>query len=135
MRRAVAKRRVIIVVIAVLLLAGGFAVLHLAQANKPGGEQAADSYQSQRRTFELTVADGRLTGGDSTLRVRQGDTVTLKITADTVDELHLHGYDTTLELDPGKVAELTFAADRAGRFEAELHHEEATIFALEVQPR
>ena len=84
---------------------------------------------------ELVVKDKRLVSGPAVISVMQGTTVTLRITVDHHDELHLHGYDLTLKLPTAEAAELTFVADRSGRFEYELHHSHLTLGALEVQPQ
>ncbi|MES2684933.1 MAG: hypothetical protein V4650_15540 [Pseudomonadota bacterium] len=85
--------------------------------------------------FEIVVAGGKLASGPAVISVTQGTPVTLRITTDHADELHLHGYDLTLKLPKGQAAELSFVADRSGRFEYELHHAHLDLGALEVQPR
>ena len=87
------------------------------------------------QTFEIVVAGGKLASGPAVISVAQGTPVTLRITTDHADELHLHGYDLTLKLPKGQAAELSFVADRSGRFEYELHHAHLDLGALEVQPR
>ena len=85
--------------------------------------------------FEIVVAGGKLASGPAVISVTEGTPVTLRITTDHADELHLHGYDLTLKLPKGQAAELSFVADRSGRFEYELHHAHLDLGALEVQPR
>lgn len=84
---------------------------------------------------ELRVKEGRLESGPAQISVRQGDEVLIRLVIDRIDELHLHGYDLSVSLQPGIVAELRFVADRAGRFEYELHHAHVELGALEVHPR
>ena len=85
--------------------------------------------------IELLVRGGRLVSGPTVIKVAQGDDVTLQITSDAADELHLHGYDLHLHLVAGEPAILKFTASRSGRFEYELHHAHADLGALEVYPR
>ena len=87
------------------------------------------------QTFELVVKDKKLVSGPQVISVTQGTPVTLRITVDHHDELHLHGYDLTLKLPTAQAAELSFVADQSGRFEYELHHSHVDLGALEVQPR
>ncbi len=87
------------------------------------------------KLFVLAVKDGKLLGGNSVISVAQGTPITMRITSDHQDELHLHGYDLTLALPAAEPAELSFVADRSGRFEFELHHAQLDLGALEVQPR
>lgn len=52
---------------------------------------------------------------------RQGDRVTMTVTADAKEEIHLHGYDVMFEVDgPGGRVTKTFTADRTGTFEIEI---------------
>jgi plastocyanin len=57
-----------------------------------------------------------------TIRVKQGDMVTLKINAEESGEFHLHGYDIEQDIDEDGVADLYFAADATGRFRITFHH-------------
>lgn len=98
-----------------------------AQAVVPAGPAA--------QVFELVVSNKKLVSGPSVISVPQGTPVTLRITVDHHDELHLHGYDLTLKLPSATPAELSFVADRSGRFEYELHHAHVDLGALEVQPQ
>jgi hypothetical protein len=56
------------------------------------------------------------------------------VTADAADEAHLHGYDITKELGPGKTARFRFKADIEGVFELELHHSGAQLAKITVEP-
>ena len=56
-----------------------------------------------------------------TIRVGQGDTVTLKIESDAQGSLHLHGYDIEQEVTPGEVTDFVFVADAAGRYRIAFH--------------
>lgn len=87
------------------------------------------------QVFEIAVQKGQRVSGPEVISVPQGTPVTLRVTVDHHDELHLHGYDLTLKLPTNQAAELSFVADRSGRFEYELHHAHAGIGVLEVQPR
>jgi hypothetical protein len=71
--------------------------------------------------------------------VKQGKKVSLVVTsADTTDEVHLHGYDLHSDIKGGDVeggkARIDFTAKIAGRFEAELEQHGVQILDLEVTP-
>jgi FtsP/CotA-like multicopper oxidase with cupredoxin domain len=100
-------------------------------ASGPSASQA----DSGATAIELVVAKGRLTSGAPVLKVKQGDHVQLAITADSADELHLHGYNLHLNLKPGQRALLDFVARKTGRFTYELHHADIELGAIEVYPR
>jgi hypothetical protein len=85
--------------------------------------------------FELVLAQGRLVSGPAVLRVHQGDKLTVRVSSDTADELHLHGYDLHARVSPEAAAVLQFTADRTGRFGLELHKAHRELGALEVYPQ
>ena len=86
-------------------------------------------------TIELVVRSGRRASGPDVVRLKKGDLVTLTVTSDVADELHLHGYDLHLRLLPDRPATLSFTAARTGRFSAELHNAGAGLTTLEIYPR
>jgi hypothetical protein len=90
------------------------------------------------RLFDLTIAHGRLTGGQDTVRVQQNDNVVLRWRSDRPIFLHLHGYEIETRVVPGTVAETRFKAHAAGRFPIHLHaaqaRSEAVLVYLEVYP-
>lgn len=87
------------------------------------------------RAVELVVRDGELLAGPAVITLQQDEELTLRVTSDRPDELHLHGYDLALKLQPGAPVELRFRATRSGRFEYELHHAHAELGVVEVRPR
>lgn len=89
----------------------------------------------REHTFNIKIADGKPVAGSTTFRVKQGDTVTFKISSNTTGEVHLHGYDLEAEMDPGKPVALSFTANATGRFPIEVEDTKVEIGFLEVQPR
>ncbi len=79
----------------------------------------------------MTLVDGRIEA-ERRYEVSFGDTVELRVTSDVADEVHLHGYDLYLQLQPGAEAVLTFEANLPGVWEAELHDANRELFQLEV---
>jgi len=96
---------------------------------------AAPAPSAPGRAFDLTVRNGRPVPGPVVLKVTEGDEVTLRITSNRSDELHLHGYDLRAALKPGETVELHLTARLAGRFGIELHHANIEVGSLEVYPR
>jgi hypothetical protein len=96
-------------------------------------------------TFDLHIERDRLPENMRTIRVKQGDVVKLRCTADRRTTLHLHGYDIELRVEPGATRELTFAARATGRFPLHVHgpaersgshaHEEPPLATIEVYPQ
>jgi hypothetical protein len=82
------------------------------------------------------------------IRALQGDTLEIAITTDEPAELHLHGYDVSLSVEPGRPAAIHLVAKIAGRFSLEAHRfgapgasadprrqKEVTLLYLEIYPR
>ena len=80
----------------------------------------------------VQVAGGKVTGDTGRVPVPVGDHVTLTITSDVADAVHVHGYDLTTALTPGTPAELTFDATIPGVFEVELHEAGTVLLSLQV---
>jgi plastocyanin len=56
-----------------------------------------------------------------TIRVKQGDMVTLKIETEETGQLHLHGYDIEKDVSAGGVIDLFFVAETTGRYQITFH--------------
>jgi hypothetical protein len=95
-------------------------------------------------TFDLKIEKGRVAQNMRLIRVKQGDAVRLRWSADHPIALHLHGYDIEVKVEPGKTADMAFTARATGRFPIEEHkpdargghsHGEAPLARIEVYPR
>jgi heme/copper-type cytochrome/quinol oxidase subunit 2 len=92
-------------------------------------------HPAEAGVVDLVVDKGRLVSGPNVVHVKVGDHVVLHVTSDAADELHLHGYNLHLRLQPHVMATLAFEATRAGRYPYELHRADLELGALEVYPR
>jgi hypothetical protein len=107
-------------------------------AGSPSSSSAGSSWaaspttSAQGRRIEVAVTGGYITGDTGRVVVAADEHVTLVITSDVTDEVHVHGYDLTTELTPGEPAELSFAATVPGVFEVELHEAGAVLLSLQV---
>jgi hypothetical protein len=132
---------VVIAVVAVIVLAGG------------GDEtdRAADSAQTPTPTATAGPADGEATatptptptpkpppllraGRERTLTFEQGETVRFRVRHDAPEEVHVHGYDITRDLEPGKTVTVSFKAKITGIFEIELEGSHQLLASLKVVP-
>ena len=77
---------------------------------------------SAPEAVEIPVTVEGKTMNPGTIRVKQGDMVTLKIDAEDDGEFHLHGYDIEQNIDGDAVASFYFVADATGRFKITFHH-------------
>lgn len=103
-------------------------------ASNPAPPAAAPG-EATPLVFALVARNNKLVSGPPVIKVQKGDEVTITITSDKADKLHLHGYDLHADLQPGKTATLKFKANLTGRFTYELHRADAELGALEVFPR
>jgi hypothetical protein len=85
-------------------------------------------------TIRIAVEGGRPVGGIARPSVDVGDEVTILVSSDVVDHIHLHGYDLTADAGPGSTARIEFTADVPGRFEIELEERGVQIADLAVEP-
>ena len=83
--------------------------------------------------IEVQVSGGQVSGDTGRVPVTAGEHVTLVITSDAADQVHVHGYDLETELSPGQPAELTFDATIPGVFEVELHEAGTVLLSLQVE--
>jgi hypothetical protein len=79
------------------------------------------SARSDEVAFELRIEKGRMPADKRLIRVKQGDAVKLRWSADQTTILHLHGYDIETKVEPGGVAEMHFTARATGRFPVSVH--------------
>jgi hypothetical protein len=73
-------------------------------------------------------------GSEKALNYEQGETVRFRAVSDEPEEIHVHGYDITRELEPGKVETVAFKATIPGIFEIELHGTGEVLAQLKVVP-
>jgi len=81
--------------------------------------------------IDLEVTDGQIAGGARREAARLGEEVTIRVSGDSADHVHVHGYDLFLHLTEG-AGELVFTADIPGVFEIELEEAGITLIQLEV---
>jgi hypothetical protein len=97
-----------------------------------GSSAAAGSSTPAAKTITVTIAHGKASGDTGRIPVPTGTPVTLVVTDDAPDQVHLHGYDIEKDLVPGKPTTLNFVANLPGVFEVELHKANIVIVHLQV---
>lgn len=80
----------------------------------------------------ISVAGGEVTPPAERVPVPLGNTVRLVVTSDVADEIHVHGYDLSTDIEAGGTVEVEFVADVPGIFEVELEDEVIPLVELEV---
>lgn len=96
-------------------------------------EASPDTSTADGVTVALTVADGEVSGSDRRVTVPIGETVTLRVTADVDDGIHVHGYDVHQHVTAGEEAGVSLVADIPGVFEVELESSGILLVELEVR--
>lgn len=124
-RLIVAGAAVAIVIVVVIVVAVG-----------GGGSDSTTTTGAEQgpTTIRIVVRGGKIQGGLSHPKVKQGSRVVIRVSADVSDEVHLHGYDIARDVGPGAPAVIAFTATLPGRFEAELESRKQQILELEVEP-
>lgn len=69
------------------------------------------------------------------LEYEKGDTIRFRVRSSEPEEVHVHGYDLSKEVQPGKTTTMTFKADIEGIFEVELERSGTPIASLKVEPK
>ncbi|MCY3539782.1 MAG: hypothetical protein OXH10_08020 [bacterium] len=81
--------------------------------------------------IELAIVDGSIEGGVRRETVSLNETVTIQVTGNSTDEIHIHGYDLYIDLEDGEGL-LSFTASIPGIFEVELEGSHTLVLQLEV---
>lgn len=68
------------------------------------------------------------------IRVDKGETVRFQARSSKPEEIHVHGYDLSREVQPGKTARMAFKATIDGIFEIEFEHSGTPVAELRVDP-
>lgn len=136
---------IIFLVVAVAVLGGLFFMFKPQQQvqNSPDNQSveptetvaSPTTSELKAKIFELVIKDKKIVSGPETIKVTEGDEITIKITSDEAEEFHVHAYDKSVELEPNVQATLTFTANLTGRFPFELEESKTDLGALEVQPK
>jgi hypothetical protein len=120
---------------------GLIGVIVLGLLSPPGQVVAAEPAR-----FSIAIQGGKVDPTQRTIRVTQGTTLELAFTADEPLELHLHGYDQLITVQPGSFAAMRLEAKISGRFGIAAHRfggganagrspRHVVLLYLEVHPR
>ena len=83
--------------------------------------------------LSVTVRGGSVVEGASRQRATLNQPVTIRVTSDVADEVHVHGYDKTAAVAANRATDLTFVANIPGVFEVEFERTHKLLFTLEVR--
>lgn len=86
------------------------------------------------------VVDVNIRGGEASptnerLDARVGETITVRVTSDAADELHVHSVpEHSFAIEPAAAQEFRFTVDVPGQVSLELHDLGKTVATLRVRP-
>ncbi len=98
-------------------------------------DEEADDLKAKGTVVEIAIEDGRVTPQGERVEVEAGTPVTLAVTSDADEEIHVHSDpEHTYQVGPGDSIEKTFTLDTPGQVAVEAHHLDVTIVQLVVRP-
>jgi hypothetical protein len=82
----------------------------------------------------IVVREGEPVGGVAELTYDKGERAKFRVTSESAEEIHLHGYDIGKDVEAGGTVTFDFDADLEGIFEVELEERATQIAELTVNP-
>jgi hypothetical protein len=84
---------------------------------------------------DITIAKGQVTPSNATLQATVRQPITLRVTSDAADELHVHSVpDHKFQVAPTANQTFQFSIDVPGNVDVELHHLDRTVATIQVRP-
>jgi heme/copper-type cytochrome/quinol oxidase subunit 2 len=84
---------------------------------------------------DVTIANGQVTPSNATLQAKVDQQITLHVTSDAIDELHVHSVpDHKFQIAVAPNQTFQFSVSVPGNVDVELHHLKRTIATIQVQP-
>lgn len=114
------------------LVAAAVVALGAAACGDSASTTASGVTVAAAAPIEVSYLGGKVSGTTSPTAAKNAG-VTITVTADVADEVHLHGYDLKADVAPGKPATFTFKATKTGIFEVELEKKGLKLFELTVK--
>jgi hypothetical protein len=86
-------------------------------------------------SVDVTIAHGQVTPANATLQATVRQPITLHVTSDAADELHVHSVpDHKFEVAAAPNQTFQFSVDVPGNVDIELHHLDRTVATIQVRP-
>ena len=137
---------VTVLIAAVLLLAGCGGSSDESDAAEPAATTTtttsaapspapSDESSDEGVVVDIQIKDGKATPQGDRVEATVGEPITLKITSDADEEIHVHSEpEHSYEVAPGDSVTETFTIDTPGQIAVEAHHLDVTIVQLVVRP-
>jgi hypothetical protein len=114
------------------IVPAAISVLLIALAGCGGASKPASG---SGLSVDITIAHGQVTPANATLQATVHQPITLHVTSDATDELHVHSVpDHKFEVAAAANQTFQFSVDVPGSVEVELHHLDRTVATIHVHP-
>jgi len=114
------------------IVSAAISVLLIALAGCGGTPKPANG---SGLSVDITIAHGQVTPANATLQATVHQPITLHVTSDAADELHVHSVpDHKFEVAATANQTFQFSVDVPGSVEVELHHLDRTVATIHVNP-
>ena len=104
-----------------------------ASSSPSSGASSSGSTAPRGRTITVTVTGSRVTPAPGTVDLRVGETITLVVTSDHADQLHVHGFDIERQLPAGRPVSVELTGQSPGVYEVETHEPALTLLTVAVR--
>lgn len=145
-------QRFVLLGLAAIVAVGALVVLPGSGDDEPDtAERAAESQPAEPAATSPSTTSGTATttatpppepappmlqaGNPRELTFTKGETVRFRVRHSGPEEVHVHGYDISRELEAGKTRTLSFPANIEGIFEIELEQSGTELGTLKVEPK
>jgi plastocyanin len=99
-------------------------------SSSPGTTSSA---AAQGRTIRITITGKQVSPAPTTVDLAVGEKLTLVVTSDHADELHLHGFDVEDKLTAGAATTGTVTGKEPGVYEVETHEPALRLLKIAVR--
>ena len=94
---------------------------------------SSSSSSATGRVIEITVTGSKVTPAPATVDLAVGEKLTLTVTSDHADQLHIHGFEIEKDLVAGMPLSVTVTGAQPGVYEVETHHPELRLMKIAVR--
>ncbi|MFI7144975.1 hypothetical protein ACIBO2_08660 [Nonomuraea sp. NPDC050022] len=133
MRRAVVALAPALLLALACVLVAGCGPLSQTHHNPGNSHEVSTGEPSARSNAAIVIAGGKVSPPSGWLEMAKGQPVSITVTSDVADEVHVHGYDLKAELRPGEPVTLRFTADLTGVFQVEAHRSKLVLTQVAVR--
>ena len=94
---------------------------------------SSSSSSAAGRTIDITVTGSTVTPAPATVDLAVGEKLTLSVTSDHADQLHIHGFEVEEDLVAGVATTVTVTGAQPGVYEVETHHPALRLMKIAVR--